>query len=104
MINISTKAELTKILADNAVVMIDFWAEWCGPCKSLAPILEQVAVKTAGKAVIAKINIDTAAELARDYRVRSIPTLLFFKNTELVNRVVGLRSEAELVADLEKNY
>jgi len=104
MINISTKAELTKLLADNSLVLIDFWAEWCGPCKSLAPILEQVAKKTAGKVAVAKINIDTSAELARDYRVRSIPTLLTFKNAELINRVVGLRNETELVADLEKNY
>ena len=104
MTNISTTAELTKILADNPLVLIDFWAEWCGPCKSLAPILEQVAAKTTGKAMVAKINIDTAADLAREYRVRSIPTLLTFKNAELINRVVGLRSEADLVADLEKNY
>ena len=54
--------------------------------------------------MVAKINIDTAADLAREYRVRSIPTLLTFKNAELINRVVGLRSEADLVADLEKNY
>lgn len=104
MVNISTQAELTKLLAANPVVLIDFWAEWCGPCKAQGVVIDQLAGKLADKAAVAKIDIDAAADLAREYRVRSIPTLLIFKNSEPVSRLVGLRSEAEILAELSKNY
>lgn len=104
MINIKNKQELSELLSANSLVLVDFWAEWCGPCKALAPILEKVSASVAGKAVVAKINVDVAADLAREYQVRGVPTLLTFKNAVLANRAVGLRSEADIVAELQKHY
>ena len=104
MTNITTKEEFAKFVADNKLVLMDFWAEWCGPCKMLAPILDALAKSTAGKVAIAKVNVDAAGELARDHRVRSIPTLLVLKDGEVVTRIVGVRSENDLTAELQKFY
>ena len=104
MINVNSKTELDKLVKENAVVLVDFWAEWCGPCKSLAPILEKVSARTAGKAVVAKINVDQNPELSKEYAVRGIPTMLVFKNATASTRLVGVRSENDIVTELEKWY
>jgi thioredoxin 1 len=83
-------------------VLVDFWAPWCGPCRAVAPALEQLAAKYDGKVKIGKVNVDEEAALASKFRVRSIPTLILFKGGVIVQQVVGLRSVQELEGMLEK--
>ncbi|HHT65160.1 MAG: thioredoxin [Caldicoprobacterales bacterium] len=82
-------------------VLVDFWAAWCGPCKMIAPIIDQLADEFDGKVKIAKINVDENRELSMRYKVMSIPTLLLFKDGEVVNQVIGARPKAELVKLLQ---
>ena len=84
--------------ADNLVV-VDFWAEWCGPCKMIAPILDDIAVEKAGVISIAKVNVDTEPDLAMRFDVMSIPTMIVFKNGVPAKRIVGAKGKAQLLAD-----
>ena len=88
---------VAEVLASSPVVVVDFWATWCGPCRMLMPVVEEVAAEMEGKAVIAKCNVDEADEVALKYGIRSIPTLLFFKNGELADRTVGVVSKSEII-------
>ncbi|MBD5301815.1 MAG: thioredoxin [Bacteroides sp.] len=87
-------------IESGKVVVIDFWATWCGPCKQLGPIVEELAEKYEGKAVIGKLNIDEHTEIVAENRIRSIPTVLFFKDGEPQARSVGYVSLSELEAKL----
>ena len=78
-----------KVLKADKPVLVDFWATWCGPCKMLSPIIEEVRKETEGKAVVGKINVDEQQELAMQFGVMSIPTLLVFKNGEIVKKQIG---------------
>jgi len=82
-------------------VLVDFWAAWCGPCRMIAPIIDQLAEEFDGKVKIAKLNVDENRDLAIRFKVMSIPTLLFFKDGEVVNQLVGARPKAELVKILQ---
>lgn len=90
----------TEIRNGSTPVLVDFWAPWCGPCKMIAPIIDKIADQTAGKARVAKVNVDESTAVAAKFRVQSIPTLLFFKDGEVRDHVVGLTSEADLLQRL----
>lgn len=81
-------------------VLVDFWAEWCGPCKMIAPVLDEIAAENGDKITIGKVNVDENPDLARRFEVMSIPTLIVFKNGEPVKRLVGAKNKAGLMDDL----
>jgi len=86
---------------NSGVTLVDFWAPWCGPCMMQGPIVEQVAGKMEGRAKMAKLNVDEGQQVAGQYGVRSIPTLIIFKDGEAVQQFVGVQSEARLVSAIE---
>ena len=87
----------TDVLKSDVPVLVDFWAEWCGPCKSLAPKLEEIAGEMGGKVKIVKLDIDSNREVTEKFGVRGIPTLILFKGGQQVNHMVGNRSKEEIV-------
>ena len=92
----------TEVLASDIPVLVDFWAEWCGPCRMIAPAIEELAEEYEGRAKIGKINVDAESELAIRYHIDAIPALLIFKNGEVVETRKGLRPKAELAALLDR--
>ena len=85
-----------RVLADNPVVAVDFWATWCGPCKMLASVIEELADDFDGRAVIGKVDVDENEDLARRFGIMSIPTVLIFKDGQLVDKHVGFRQKTQL--------
>ena len=101
MAEVVSNTNISDILAGDKPVMIDFWASWCGPCRMLAPTVDEIAAEYEGRVVVAKCNVDDADEVAVDFRIRNIPTLMFFKGEEMVNRLVGAVSKQEITAILD---
>jgi len=86
----------TEVLKGAVPVVVDFWAEWCGPCKLISPVLDELAGEYSGRVKVTKLNVDENPSTSMKYGVRSIPTLLFFKNGEIVDRLIGAAPKAEL--------
>lgn len=97
-----TDSNIDEIVKQNSVVVIDCWAEWCGPCRMLAPIIEELAEEYAGRAVIGKLNVDENPKTSMKYQLMAIPTLLFFKDGELVDHVVGVVPKQQITRVIEK--
>ena len=97
MLKIITENNFSEITAAGGLVVIDFWATWCGPCRMLSPIVDELADELAGKVTVAKCNVDDCPDIAADYGIRSIPTLIFLKDGQAVERSVGVKSKEELL-------
>jgi len=91
------------VLEADQVAVVDFWAEWCGPCRMVGPVVEQLSEEFQGKALVGKVNVDHNPEIAMKYGIRSIPTILFIKGGEVVDKQVGAAPKSKLKATLEKH-
>jgi thioredoxin 1 len=96
-----TDSNFEEILKSNQVVMADLWAEWCGPCRMVGPVIDELAETYHDKAFIGKVNVDLNTEIPEKFQVRSIPTILIFKNGELAEKIVGALPKATLQSKLE---
>lgn len=99
-IHLTTDA-FDKAIKSMPVALVDLWAPWCGPCRSMGPIIDKLADEYDGKALIAKVNVDDEPDISGQFNVRSIPCFLFFKNGELADKLVGAVKEAELKAKID---
>lgn len=98
-----TEEGFDKALKQPGLLVADFWADWCGPCKMLGPVIEQLAADYDGKAVVGKVNVDDEPELAQRYAIMSIPTVMFFKDGELIDKKIGVMPPQEFVKVIEAN-
>ena len=96
-----TDANFDEVINGDLPIVVDFWAEWCGPCRMLGPVVEELAQDYDGKAIVGKVNVDENPETAKKFGIRSIPTVLFIKNGEIVNKNMGAVPKAKLSEKLE---
>ncbi|MBO9567120.1 MAG: thioredoxin [Niastella sp.] len=99
---INNSSEFDLLLTQQKSVVVDFYADWCGPCRTLTPTVEKLAEDYQGKVEIVKVNVDSNPELAMRYGISSIPTVVFIKNQQIVDRTVGLQSKGELVKRIDQ--
>lgn len=103
IIEVTDQEFTAQVLESDKLVLVDFWATWCGPCLALGPTLEALAEENAGNVVVAKLNVDENRETAATYRITSIPTVLFFKEGKLVNSVVGARPKGQYQEEIQRH-
>lgn len=96
------EANFDEIIKSNTPTLVDFWAEWCGPCRAIAPLLEEIAESHSGKLIVAKVNVDEAAMIATRYSIHSIPTLLIFKGGEVVETLIGMQPKQQIIKVLDR--
>jgi len=101
MAQVFTDANLSEIINSGKPVVIDFWAEWCGPCRAIAPSIEELAHEYEGKVEIGKLDVDANTAIPEQYAIRNIPTILFFKDGALVDKHVGVASKSALATKIE---
>lgn len=97
-----TDSNFQEVIGSDKLVVIDFWAEWCGPCRMVGPIVEELATEYEGKAIIGKVDVDSNDEITSKYGIRNIPTILFLKNGELVDKQVGAAQKSVLAEKIDK--
>ena len=97
-----TDANIAGLMAEGKPMIIDFWATWCGPCQMVGPMIEELATEFDGRIIIGKVNVDENSDLPSQYGIRNIPTILFFKNGQVVNKLVGVHSKAKLQEEANK--
>jgi len=102
IVNLSTSTFDETVAGSDKPVIVDFWAEWCGPCKTIAPILGELSTELADQITVAKVNVDDNPDLAMRYNVMSIPTLLVFSNGEVSKRLVGAKGKSQLLQELDE--
>lgn len=100
---VATNTNFTELIQDSKLVIVDFWATWCGPCRMLSPILDEVEAEMPDQITVVKVNVDDADEIAAQYRIMSIPTLLFIKNGEIVDKTVGAMPKPALLEKINAN-
>ena len=98
-----TSANFKSTVESGTPVLVDFWAPWCGPCRVIAPILEEVAKEFEGKARVGKVNVDDSPDIASQFGVRGIPTLILFKNGQIQGQMVGVNPKSNIVSLVQKN-
>jgi thioredoxin 1 len=99
-VNVTDQSFKDDVLSSDKLVLVDFWAAWCGPCRMVAPVLEEIAAEHADTLTVAKLDVDANPATSRDYQVLSIPTLILFKGGEPVKQIIGAKPKAALLADL----
>ena len=102
-VEITDQSFQETVLNSDKPVLVDFWATWCGPCRMLGPIIEEVAADFEGKAVVGKVDVDNNQQVSVDYGIRNIPTVLIFKNAEVVDKIVGVAPK-EVIAEKLNSY
>lgn len=93
----------TDVLASDKLTVVDFWAEWCGPCRAIGPVIEELSKEYDGKANVGKMNVDLNSKVPSDYGITSIPAILFFKNGEMVDKLVGAQPKSNFVKKIESH-
>ena len=101
-VNVTDDTFAGEVLSSGTPVLVDFWATWCGPCKMVAPVLEEIAGEKVGSLTVAKLDVDSNPATARDFQVVSIPTMILFKDGKPVKRIVGAKGKAALLRELEE--
>jgi thioredoxin 1 len=102
-LHLTEKSFESEVLNSATPVLVDFWAEWCGPCKMIGPIIDELGKEMQGKLKVAKVNVDNEGELAAKFNIMSIPTMLIFKNGKVVNQIIGALPKDQLLAKITPN-
>ena len=101
MANVITDSNIQEVLSNNPLVVLDFWAEWCGPCRMVSPFIDEIATEYEGRVFVGKVNVDENDDCVAKYGIRNIPTILFIKNGEIIDKKVGACTKADLKAKVQ---